>query len=150
MRVRNFSLIKGRSTSRAITAVCTLAATTLDAHFVLPWFAQAPSISKYSRLPLKTTWATPLGERHHVSTGRHRKVLRRKLNLLESGSSATLRHGWGPWRKRTCDVPICVGKKKGAPSCLWSSVFSFADFTFSFAEMFSLQWFSCFSNDIDI
>ena len=40
-----FSLIKGYSTSRAITAVCALAATTLDAYFVLPWFARVPSIS---------------------------------------------------------------------------------------------------------
>ena len=32
-----YSLIKGYSTSGAITAVCALAATTLDAHFVLSW-----------------------------------------------------------------------------------------------------------------
>ena len=36
----------------------------------------------YSRFPLKTAWASPLGERHHGSTGRHRKVLRRKLPLF--------------------------------------------------------------------
>ena len=46
-----FSLIKGYSTSRAITAVCALAATTLDAHFVLPWFARVPSISNLADYP---------------------------------------------------------------------------------------------------
>ena len=46
-----FSLIKGYSTSRAITAVCALAATTLDAHFVLPWFARVPSISNIADYP---------------------------------------------------------------------------------------------------
>ena len=46
-----FSLIKGYSTSKAITAVCALAATTLDAHFVLPWFARVPSISNIADYP---------------------------------------------------------------------------------------------------
>ena len=46
-----YSLIKGYSTSRAITAVCALAATTLDAHFVLPWFARVPSISNLADYP---------------------------------------------------------------------------------------------------
>ena len=38
-----YSLIKGYSTSRAITAVCAFAATTSDAPFVLPWFVCVPS-----------------------------------------------------------------------------------------------------------
>ena len=46
-----YSLIKGYSTSGAITAVCALAATTLDAHFVLPWFARVPSLSNKADYP---------------------------------------------------------------------------------------------------
>ena len=40
-----YSLVQGYSTFGAITAVCALAAKTLDTFFVLPWFASAPSIS---------------------------------------------------------------------------------------------------------
>ena len=46
-----FSLVKCYSTSRAIAAVCTLMASTLDVHFVLPWFVRAPSISYIADSP---------------------------------------------------------------------------------------------------
>lgn len=46
-----FSLIKGYSTSRAIMAICALAATTLDAHFVLPWFGRIPSQTNIADYP---------------------------------------------------------------------------------------------------
>jgi hypothetical protein len=34
-----------------------------------------------------------------------------------------LMHGWGPWRKRWHDVPICVGKKGMRFFRLWSTHF---------------------------
>ena len=46
-----FSLIKGYSVSRAITAICALAATTLDEHYVLPWFGRIPSPSNLADFP---------------------------------------------------------------------------------------------------
>ena len=46
-----FSLIKGYSVSRAITAICALAATTLDEHHVLPWFGRIPSPSNLADFP---------------------------------------------------------------------------------------------------
>ena len=46
-----FSLIKGYSTSKKITSICALAATSLDAHFVLPWFARIPSPSNLADFP---------------------------------------------------------------------------------------------------
>ena len=45
------SLIKGYSASAAMTAVYTLAAATLDAHFVLPCFASVPSIFNITDYP---------------------------------------------------------------------------------------------------
>ena len=46
-----FSLIKGYSASKSITSICALAATSLDAHFVLPWFARIPSPSNLADFP---------------------------------------------------------------------------------------------------
>ena len=46
-----FSLIKGYSASRTISSICTLAATTLDAYFVLPWFGRSPSPSNLADFP---------------------------------------------------------------------------------------------------
>ena len=46
-----FSLIKGYSTSKKITSICALAATCLDSHFVLPWFARIPSPSNLADFP---------------------------------------------------------------------------------------------------
>ena len=46
-----FSLIKGYSVSRGITAICALAATTLDAQYVLPWFGRIPSPSNLADCP---------------------------------------------------------------------------------------------------
>jgi hypothetical protein len=46
-----YSLIKDYSTSRAITALCAWAATTLDAHFCATMFARVPSISNIADYP---------------------------------------------------------------------------------------------------
>ena len=46
-----YALIKGYSVSRSITAICALAATTLDAHYVLPWFGRIPSVSNLADFP---------------------------------------------------------------------------------------------------
>jgi len=46
-----YSLIKGYSVSRSITAICALAATSLDAHYVLPWFGRIPSASNLADFP---------------------------------------------------------------------------------------------------
>ena len=46
-----FSLIKGYSVSKSITTICALAATTLDAYFVLPWFGRIPSPSNLADFP---------------------------------------------------------------------------------------------------
>ena len=46
-----YSLIKGYSVSRSITSICALAATTLDAHYILPWFGRIPSISNLADFP---------------------------------------------------------------------------------------------------
>ena len=46
-----YSLIKGYSASRSITSICALAATTLDAHYILPWFGRIPSISNLADFP---------------------------------------------------------------------------------------------------
>ena len=46
-----YSLIKDYSTSRAITALCAWAATTLDTHFCATMFARVPSISNIADYP---------------------------------------------------------------------------------------------------
>ena len=40
-----FSLIKGCSDARPITAICALTATTLDKFVILPWYIRVPSSS---------------------------------------------------------------------------------------------------------
>ena len=46
-----YSLIKGYSSSRAISLICTLASTALDSHYILPWFGRVPSPSNIADYP---------------------------------------------------------------------------------------------------
>ena len=46
-----FSLIKGYSSALAVTAICALTATFLDAHCILPWYSCVPSASNLADYP---------------------------------------------------------------------------------------------------
>ena len=43
--------MKGYPASRSITLICALAAITLDARYVLPWFGRMPSVSNLADFP---------------------------------------------------------------------------------------------------
>lgn len=46
-----FSLIRGYSASKAISAICALTATALDKHVILPWYSRVPSVSNLADFP---------------------------------------------------------------------------------------------------
>ena len=46
-----FSLIKGYSSALAVTAICALTATFLDAHCILPWYSRVHSASNLADYP---------------------------------------------------------------------------------------------------
>ena len=46
-----FSLVKGYSDARAITAICALTATALDKFVILPWYRRVPSSSNIADFP---------------------------------------------------------------------------------------------------
>ena len=82
-----FSLIKGYSVSRAITAICALAATTLDEHYVLPWFGRIPSPSNLADFPSRQLKHPLLKQSAEVPKEEVEAVLESSMSFVSKAAS---------------------------------------------------------------
>ena len=134
-----YSLIKGYSVSRSITAICALAATTLDAHYVLPWFGRIPSVSNLADFPSRQLKHPLLTLDAEVPKEEVEAMFESSIDFVRKASSPQW-DGWGPWRKRRQDFPH-LSRKKGECALL-STVLQFVLCGF---RIFSARCFSLWS-----
>ena len=77
-----FSLIKGYSDSRPITAICALTAVALDRHVILPWYSRVPSSSNLADFPSRDTPHQLLRKESQASKAEVLRVFQESLNFL--------------------------------------------------------------------
>ena len=77
-----FSLIKGYSDSRPITAICALAAVALDRHVILPWYSRVPSSSNLADFPSRDSPYQLLRKEAQAPRAEVLRVFQESLNFL--------------------------------------------------------------------
>jgi hypothetical protein len=90
--------IKGYSSALAVTAICALAATFLDAHCILPWYSRVPSASNLADYPSRQINHPLLKEEMKIPEGETLEAFRGSMEFVRR--KRHMNHGWGPWRKR--------------------------------------------------
>ena len=77
-----FSLIRGYSDSRSITAICALTAVALDRHVILPWYSRVPSCSNLADFPSRDAPHFLLRKESQVSKADALKVFQESLRTF--------------------------------------------------------------------
>jgi hypothetical protein len=95
-----FSPNKGFSSALALTAICTLMATFLDTHRILPWYSRVPSASNLADYISRRSQSPPPERRDEkFLKGKPLKPSEAVWNFV-GRRKRHMKHGWGPWRKR--------------------------------------------------
>ena len=77
-----YSLIKGYSSALAVTAICALTATFLDAHCILPWYSRVPSASNLADYPSRQINHPLLKEEMKIPEGEALEAFRGSMEFI--------------------------------------------------------------------
>ena len=82
-----FSLIKGYSSTLAVTAICALAATFLDSHCILPWYSRVPSASNIADYPSRQIHHPLLKEDLKIPEGEIKEAFRGSMEFISQAKA---------------------------------------------------------------